>query len=809
VSAQFPRYVCIHGHFYQPPRENPWLEAIEVQDSAAPYHDWNERITRECYGPNGRARLVDGTGKIIGLSNNYSRMSYNFGPTLLDWMSGAAPEVLHTIIEGDRLSLKRHTGHGNALAQVYNHVIMPLASESDKRTQIKWGIADFRHRFGRDPEGMWLAETAADTATLEALATAGIRFTILAPRQARRWRRIGEQDWTEIADGIDPSRAYVCRLPSGKSSVLFFYDGIISKQVAFERLLDRGEQFLARLLEGFDPARQHAQLVHIATDGESYGHHHAYGDMALAYVLEQLSRHAEIRLTNYGEFLDLHPPEWEAEIHENTCWSCAHGIERWRANCGCNSGRGWQQEWRGPLRQSFDWLKSQVDELFVERGQELLRSPCEAREAYIDVILERGADSVRRFLEGHARPGLPENDTRRVLWLLEMQRHALLMYTSCAWFFDEISGLETTQCLRYAARAIQLARHFQADYEDEFVQLLEKAPSNLPQFKNGRAVWEQLIRPAKVDLDRVLAHFAISLIYRPPAEKAEVYCYDLEVLDQEVHSRGESHLAIGRLRVRSRLTWNEAETSFVVLHYGGLDFHTVLRLVDSLADYQAFKQSLVQSFSTGSFADVTELVVHRFAGESHRLDDLFTEERRRIIGIVLQQRLEDYQASFARLFDQDEGVLLNLGRLRYPIPIPFKLPARVTLDQRLMDHIQGLSKDGDLNAIRQLVERGRAWDYQPTEPETLRKLLEQGLQNILRQLGDEAEVSALTVRAAQFLDVAALLGLSLDLWQAQNQLLNVYVRLADGGSTSPALHEAFARLADRLNISPALLGWRP
>src|SRR4051794_18687521 len=279
VSDAPPRYLCIHGHFYQPPRENPWLEAVEVQDSAAPYHDWNDRITRECYAPNSRARLIDDRGKIADIRNNYAWMSFNFGPTLLAWLEEESPDVLQGVIEGDRLSRERRGGHGNALAQVYNHVILPLAGARDKRTQIRWGVADFRHRFGRDPEGMWLAETAADTATLEALAEAGLRFTVLSPRQARRWRPIGAEEWTAIPEGIDPSRAYLCRLPSGRSITLFFFDGAISRQVAFEGLLDSGERFVERLKLGFDDARTHAQLVHIATDGESYGHHHPHGDM--------------------------------------------------------------------------------------------------------------------------------------------------------------------------------------------------------------------------------------------------------------------------------------------------------------------------------------------------------------------------------------------------------------------------------------------------------------------------------------------------------------------------------------------------
>ena len=320
-----PRYICIHGHFYQPPRENPWLDVVEVQDSAAPFHDWNERITRECYAPNTCARLLDRQGRIINLLNNYAWISFNFGPTLLSWMGQHDPDVLRDIVEADRVSAGRRGGHGNALAQVYNHMILPLAGERDKRTQVLWGLADFSRRFGRDAEGMWLAETAVDTPSLEALADAGIKFTILSPYQAKRWRKLGAKDWVEIPGGIDPSRAYRANLPSGKSIALFFYDGNISRQVAFERLLDDGERFVDRLATGFSDARDHPQLMHIATDGESYGHHHAHGDMALAYVLRRLSEDPAVKLTNYGEFLELHPPEWEVEVIENSAWSCATG----------------------------------------------------------------------------------------------------------------------------------------------------------------------------------------------------------------------------------------------------------------------------------------------------------------------------------------------------------------------------------------------------------------------------------------------------------------------------------------------------
>jgi alpha-amylase/alpha-mannosidase (GH57 family) len=333
------RYVCIHGHFYQPPRENPWLEAIELQDSAYPYHDWNERITAECYAPNSVSRILDAQNRIIRLVNNYAKISFNFGPTLLDWLAANGPEVYGAILDADRQSRHQFSGHGSALAQPYNHVILPLANHRDRQTQIAWGIRDFERRFRRFPEGMWLPETAVDLESLEILAELGIRFTILAPHQAGRVRRIGNSDWQLVNCGeIDPTRAYEQRLPSGRSLAIFFYDAPIARAVAFEGLLSSGENFARRLTGAFSDDRDWPQLVHIATDGESYGHHHRFGDMALAYALNMIESRGLARLTNYGEFLEKYPPTHEVDIREKTSWSCSHGVDRWWSDCGCNAG---------------------------------------------------------------------------------------------------------------------------------------------------------------------------------------------------------------------------------------------------------------------------------------------------------------------------------------------------------------------------------------------------------------------------------------------------------------------------------------
>ncbi|MCC6346528.1 MAG: DUF3536 domain-containing protein, partial [Nitrospirales bacterium] len=482
------RYICIHGHFYQPPRENPWIEELEIQDSASPYHDWNERITAECYAPNSAARLVDSEGKIIDILNNYAHMSFDFGPTLLLWMEKNEPVTYRRIIDSDRLSRERFSGHGSALAQAYNHIIMPLADSGDKRTQVIWGIRDFQKRFGRDPEGMWLPETAMDTETLDILAEQGIKFTLLAPWQAKEVRRLNDAgdwdtgEWQNVEGGkVDPTTAYLCRLPSGRSIALFFYEGSISYAVASAGLLKNGTEMANRLVSVFSGERDRPQLVHIANDGESYGHHHQFGDMALAACLHHIEENNLARITNYGEFLEKHPPTHEVRVAENTSWSCIHGVERWKSDCGCNSGSfpHWNQKWRGPLRDALDELRDQFIPAYKHNIRDYLRDPWGARDDYIGVILDRSPENVEEFFRRHALKELTHPEKVRVLKLLEVQRLAMAMYTSCGWFYDEVSGLETVQVLCYAAKAIQRAEEvFGYSLERNFIDDLKKVPSN-------------------------------------------------------------------------------------------------------------------------------------------------------------------------------------------------------------------------------------------------------------------------------------------------------------------------------------------
>ena len=367
------KYLCIHCHFYQPPRENPWLEQIELQDSAYPYHDWNERISAECYAPNLAARILDDQQRITRIVNNYSQNQLQLrSHSAFLGRRARAVDVYKGIIEADRQSQKSFSGHGSAMAQAYNHMIMPLANRRDKRTQIRWGFEDFASRFGRLPEGMWLPETAVDLritrshgASRIALRYSGSSPGRSGPAACRR-RLAGRQ---RLANRSQP--APTCSAPpAGEAINLFFYDGPISQAVAFEKLLEQWREIcLAIDRRHLSDQRDWPQLIHIATDGETYGHHHRHGEMALAYALEIIETKKLAKITNYGEFLENYPPAWEVQIHENTSWSCVHGVERWRSNCGCNSGRmGWNQEWRKPLREALDWLRDAVAPRFEELG---------------------------------------------------------------------------------------------------------------------------------------------------------------------------------------------------------------------------------------------------------------------------------------------------------------------------------------------------------------------------------------------------------------------------------------------------------
>ncbi len=811
-----PRLVVVHGHFYQPPRENPWIERVEQQESAWPAHDWNERVTRECYAPNTHARILDDHDRIIAITNNYARMSFNIGPTLLGWMEHAEPEVYRAILEADRESAARFGGHGAAMAQVYNHMILPLASRRDKVTQVRWGVSDFTRRFGRRPEGMWLAETAVDVESLEVLAEHEIRFTVLAPHQAARVRRPGGP-WEDVSgQRVDPRRPYLCRLPSGRTIALFFYDGPISRAVAFERLLDDGHRFAERLLGAFVRGRDEPQVIHIATDGESYGHHHRYGEMALAVALARIEREPGVRLSTYGEVLELMPPAWEAQIVPNTSWSCAHGVERWRSDCGCASGGGAQQRWRAPLRASLDWLRDELAGPYEREAGALMRGAWEARDAYIDVVLARGAASeplppfpwarppglrhpelsapgqeeLDAFFRAHGKPELDADGRRRALELLELQRHAMLMYTSCGWFFDELSGIEAVQVLQYAGRAIQLGeRLFGVALEAGFRERLAAAPSNRPEYGSGERVYDALVAPARVELDKIAACFAIETVFDDAERRSRIGGFDGEVLEHDLSRSGASRLSLGRLRVRSRITTEQREFDFAVLHLGD---HNLLGGVRASGGGPS-QDGLRESFARADLTEVIRQTERLYGAETFSLRTLFHDEQAAVLERLLEDRTRAAEELYESMYEQTGPLMRFLQTLEQPAPPAFLAAAEYTLMTHLRREL-GAGREVDLRRVEELVEEAAEASVR-LDPMILGLALQGTLEELLRELERTPEDRALLMQAGRVASFAAASEWKMELGEAQNQAWKLAVRLLPAWREQP----------DRRRILEALL----
>ncbi len=704
-------YVCVHGHFYQPPRENPWLEEVELQESAYPYHDWNDRITAECYAPNTASRIFDSEKRIIDIVNNYSRMSFNFGPSLLSWMERHRPDVYEALLEADRIGRERFSGHGGAVAQVYNHMIMPLANRRDKATQVIWGIRDFSKRFARPPEGMWLPETAVDIPSLEVLAQQGVSFTILAPHQAARTRPLGGKEWRDVQGGhVDPTMPYVCFLPSGRSIKLFFYDGPVSRDVAFGGLLANGEAFAARLMGAFSDDRAWPQLVHVATDGETYGHHHPMGDMALAYCLELVEKNHPAAITIYSEFLEKHPPTHEVQIVEKSSWSCIHGIERWRENCGCSSGMhsGWSQGWRMPLREAMNRLADRLAPFFEREAAGFLRDPWGARDDYIDVILDRSRENVEDFLARHAMRDLLHEEKSRVLMLLEMQRHAMLAFTSCGWFFDEISGIETTQVMRYAARAMQLAEKvWGVHLEDYFKEELEEARSNVPEFFNGARVYEMFVKPAGVDLMRVGAHLATASIFHNEQDSSRIFCYTAESEFHEKLDAESSTLSVGKAKIFSDITWEESTISFATVYQGGFDVTSGIRESMDPRVFDRMLDDVKGAFRKGGPFGALGTIDRHFGGHPYTFWHLFKDEQQRIVNGILDAEMTEIEASFRQIVERNVKVIAFLNEIQMPVPKALAVATEFIVNADLRKALD--SDVPDVGRLETLVNESGSW----------------------------------------------------------------------------------------------------
>ena len=767
------RYICIHGHFYQPPRENPWLETVETQDSAAPYHDWNERICAQCYATNGAARVLNIKNQIVRIVNNYARISFNFGPTLLSWLKENAQRTYRMILDGERRSRKTFGGHSSAMAQIYNHIILPLAGKRDRITQIRWGIADYRNHYGSPPEGMWLPETAVDTESLELLAQHGIKFTLLAPHQCKRIRALHDGgDWTDTPGaGVDTTHPYLLRFDSGASIAVFFYNGAASRAIAFEGLLNSGENFAGRLKAGFKDSA-HPQLVHVATDGESYGHHHRHGEMALAYALRLLEADTTVNLVNYGSFLEKFPPEYECEIVENTSCSCAHGVERWRSNCGCNGGKpGCNQLWRAPLREALDELRDAVAPITEQEGGKLFKDVWEARDAYIEVVLDRSDESTERFFQAHQSHVLLEPERIRALELMEMQRHAQLMYTSCGWFFDDIAGIETVQIIAYAARVLQLARELFGDQagelEPKFLARMAEARSCDAAAGDGAEIYKKCVATMELGLEQVAAHYAISSVFSSYADETEVFCYRVRRISYDIYNSGRGRLALGRAHIASAISGQQQSFSFAVLHFGDQNITAAVKAYteSDAGEFEAFAKQAAEHVQRAYFPEVIRLLDRYYGHVDYSLTSLFTDEQRRIVQLILNSTLWDIENSLKTIYEDHASLLHYLSQAGLPKPAALTLAAGFAVNAGLRRALEG--DPVDQAVLKSFLSLAKA-DGVPLETATLSYIADQRMKRAMVELQMSAGSMELLDRALALGHTLVELPFELNLWQAQN-----------------------------------------
>lgn len=782
------KFLTIHGHFYQPPRENPWLEAIELQDSALPFHDWNERICKECYNPNSVSRIVDNKNQILDIVNNYQYMSFNFGPTLLSWMEEFAPLTYERIIKADIDSISEHSGHGNALAQVYNHMIMPLANAHDKETQVKWGIRDFEYRFGRKPEGIWLAETAVDDATLKVLVDNGIKFTILSPYQALKIRKTGDKEWQDVSWGnIDPARSYKYTLKSDskKSIALFFYDGAISKSVAFDELLKDGNRFIKRLKEGVSETRNYPQLVNIATDGESYGHHTKFGDMALSYVLKIKAEDEGFKITNYAEYLDKYESDYEVDIKQASSWSCFHGVGRWKEDCGCSTGGhpGWNQKWREPLRNALDYLRDGLAKVFEAEGPKYFNdNPWAIRNKYIDVILDRNYVTIRKFQKENFKPDLTEEQKVKGMELLEIQRQAMLMYTSCGWFFSEISGIETVQIMKYAARAMQLVVRFtNEDFETHFKDILSQAKSNIAEFGTGKDIYERFVKPSVVTAKQIACLWAISSLYQDFEDEEDVYCYTVKRHSYQKVQKGSSNFLVGHIEISSKVTLQKADLMFALMQYAGGDFHCAIKEFSNDAEFNELQATLIKTFALNPITEIIRTLDEKFGKEYFTLKDIFIEERKKILQILLKDQLEKFGNTYKEMYDQGKGSIYHMQNLGLEIPKEFKISAEYALSHRYNDLLagsDGFVEDPIVQQIKDINYEAKRMNIDIDKTPSNKNFAKRIITNLNRLTKSFEIQQADTI--IELFEIIEKLDLQIDISEAQNIYYNkIYHRIGD------------------------------
>jgi hypothetical protein len=823
-----PKHLIIHGHFYQPPRENPWTEQIERQEAAAPYHDWNERIANECYLPNALSRRLDDRGRITRLINNYEWISFNFGPTLISWLEDRFPDVYERILAADRSSAKRLGGHGNAIAQCYSHLIMPLASRRDQETQFRWGIYDFERRFAREPEGIWLPETAINGMTLEVLITFGFRFIILSPHQALRIRPLdGSSPWKDVSKGSIPTGfPYRCFAPAGKGKRdpnrfvdVFFYDAPLSQDVSFNHLLRNGDG----LAEAIDLAYPRAgnDLIVIATDGEVYGHHEPFADMALSYLIDAAAPHRGLEMTNFGAYLDAHEPRFEVDLKsgpngEGTAWSCFHGVGRWKEDCGDSTGGrpGWNQKWRAPLRSGLNILREALAAQYEKEGAGLFKDPWKARDGYIRIIEERTPEAAAEFIAGQASRALTNGEVSRALALLECQRNAQLMFTSCGWFFSDISGIETVQILRYAARSIELAGTDRwLPLEKRLLADLKGAVSNVPGTGTGAKIYNSVVKDSIVSRPCLVALYAIGSHLSGDGRVDRVCGNQVRPLDATARQIAEDQVKIGSLEIVSRYTLEAAVYEYLLYVEDEASFICYVRERRREAEYRAMAERIVKMAEAGNIADIRPEASEYFGGKQFTIRNFLPEDRERILRRFTAKRLEIIEVHFGRLYDESKHLLLLLREANIAVPQNILIPAQTHLTKRLVTEVEhwerSLNPSG-LEGIRRIVTQAATFGIPIDTSSAAASFSDLILENIkhLAAALDAEAASALE----QFVNLSDEMGIRTNYRDIQNRLyeileakipplLDELAGRASGREETKHAIAAFLRLARRFNFN--------
>jgi alpha-amylase/alpha-mannosidase (GH57 family) len=806
--------LVIHGHFYQPPRENPWTDHIERQPSAHPFSNWNERINSECYRPNAFARIVDNYGRVERIVNNYSLINFNIGPTLLAWLERFHPATYARVLEADGASVRQRGGHGNAIAQGYHHAILPLCNERDRRTEIRWGLADFRQRFGREPESIWLPETACDDATLGALIDEGLKYVILSPFQAERVRPSGGETWLSVIDGqLDttvPYR-YLHRDGSGRSLAVFFYDGQLAKAIAFDGALASShlliERFERKAREGGNGAG--GRVVNVATDGESYGHHFKFGDRCLAYGLEVEAAARGLRVTNYGEFLAENEPRFEVEIKagaegEGTAWSCAHGVGRWTRDCSCHAGapEGWKQKWRAPLREALNYLRDEAARAYEEQGGEIFRDPWRARDDYVELLTDAKRARRAEFLARQAGRPVGEADERRALTLLELQRSSLLMFTSCGWFFNDISGIETVQVLSYAARALDIMAELRLPSAREgFLARLAGAQSNVRKHGNGADIFRELVETTRVAPARVAASLAISSLVDKSGQDGEIagHAYTLTEFRQEQHGR--LALATGRVNLKTFSTGRRLDFAVAAMHVGDVDFYCVLKEYPGDEAFRAATGKLWSNYRTGSVPALLRLMQEEFGPSDFGLEHLLPEGRQRVYEIMFGRMVGRFSEQYEYLYEENRRNIEMLQQAGFQLPEELRAAAEFTITRRLEREMQKFEQQTDPAAIREalkIASEVARLGYR-LDRTSMRRKFEKLIVTTVRAAVDDAGAENYEA-ALGLIDLAAELNLHANLERAQEI---VYEAVRDARAVRR--HGDLRELALKLGLAPSLL----